>query len=80
MKAWDSGSGYRNIESLRGSGGDFFVSFACGVRELYIYIYIYIYIDLRDNQVYRGLHPKTLLGGSWVVISRVISPLIWVIT
>ena len=44
MKAWDSGSGYRNIESLRGSGGDFFVSFACGVRELYIYIYIYIYI------------------------------------
>ena len=27
-----------------------------------------------------GLEPFTLLGGPWVVISRVISPLIWLIT
>ena len=35
---------------------------------------------LRLHEDLRPALPRTLLGGSWVVISRLISPLIWVIS
>ena len=40
------------------------------------------YSTLKGNSMSPGrkpLDPETLLEGSWVVISRVLSPLIWVI-
>ena len=48
-------------------------------KYVYIYIYIYGYMDPCCKKP-RSSDEVETLGGSWVVIGGVISPLIWVIT